>query len=142
MQLIELTLGAESKKPGAQQYTSETKSAFVKVAVHPGDKLEDVLAHARDVLAQALQDAAPARSVAAPPPAAPAGWRITVHGAKPMNTALRSLRLGWKDDHHELTTPNEQEARKVARAASLSGTDLKVRLYDPDGREVAVEGSA
>lgn len=58
MQVLELTLGAEQKRSDGN-YGSDGRSAFVKLAVHPGDRLEDVIRHGQQVLRDALAPAGP-----------------------------------------------------------------------------------
>lgn len=56
MIITQLTLGAETKRSNGS-YGSDGRSAFVQVAVHPGDDFSVVLTAAQDALAQAMAPA-------------------------------------------------------------------------------------
>lgn len=126
MQVIEITLGGERKRPGAQQFSSDTVSASVTLAIHPGDRVEDAIAEARRVLEEAL--GGPAEPRAAPAPK----WHLHVTGLRPADNRPRSLGLRWVNGEHFGEYAHESEARRVEGAVKLFG-DVETRLEPPAG---------
>lgn len=134
MQVIELTLGAEEKRPGQMQYSSDTRSAFVKLAVHPGDDLAAVIAFGKDALARALGASSPTVTIAnAPQAPARRGYLVRVRGGRPADTRFRSLKLRWQSDHHEAEVQTEGEATKLVAAIGLMGSGLECEILPPTG---------
>jgi len=123
-------MGAERKRPGPEPYSNDTASAYVKMAVHPGDDLDIVIAAGREALQRALNDA-PSRNVVAP---RAHGWIVRAEGFRPADPAPRSLGLRYVDGAHVGEFALEDSARKAEKGlALLDRAGAKVSVTPPTG---------
>lgn len=121
MQIVEVTLGKEDKKSDGN-YGSTGRSAFVKVQVHPGDDLDDVLRAAHAALDKAIAGAPPITTPAPAVPRAPVGWVVKIDGPKAADPKPKAAGFRWKDGCFVRTFPNQDAAEKAAEGARLLGT--------------------
>lgn len=140
VQIVELTLGASRKRPGPVPYSSDEVSAFVKIAIHPGDDYSAVVVAARAAVQRAL-NAEDAHAEPSPPPE-PVTHKVIVGppGKSDPARGARISELGLRWDRQRGAFVGEYlEARALEVAAECESLGLvaQVQRADPVRREGA-----